>query len=198
MDLSADIKFWSGRRITRGWKLLLVIILAPVTLLDFIIGEILEFKTIYTRKADDYIIESVKAKGTSLLNELGTPMSKSLRDYDFHRIFAHYVYENSKNHQSKISNYVALYGFLRTLSLISVLTFWFIIFKICAKTEDYYTVKEFFTGIQYLGKSLLFISFVSYIFFMAFMKFYRRYSLENLMLLVIDKKIKVKKRTTME
>lgn len=197
MNLSVNNKYWTGTGITKFWKLVLYLILLPVTSLDYIIGELLKFKIVYTRKADDYIINSVKEKGKSLLNQLGTPISKTLREYDFHRIFAHYVYENSKNHQSKISNYVALYGFLRTLSLISVLTFWFLVYGICERTVEYYTFKEYWNNTNYLFKYILFIALISYVFFMAFMKFYRRYSLENLMLLVIDKDLKVPKRPNM-
>jgi len=37
---------------------------------------------------------------------------------DIHRVIMHYCYENYKNHVPKYDNYVALYGFLRSLSLL--------------------------------------------------------------------------------
>lgn len=93
MNLKPKFKFWSGSKRVRFWKFLLVLLLFPVTILDLILGELLCFKTFYTKKADNYIIEIVKTKGITLLNQLGTPITKTLREYDFHRIFSHYVYE---------------------------------------------------------------------------------------------------------
>lgn len=187
MNLKPDFVFWSGSKRVKFWKLLLIILLFPITLLDLILGEFLSFKTFYTKKADNYIIETVKAKGIILLNQLGTPITKTLRDYDFHRIFSHYVYENSKNHQSRLSNYVALYGFLRSLCLISVLFLWIILYKLYKKAFLFEKFTEYFEKCKYLLVYFILISFISYIFFMAFMKFYRRYTLESFMLIVIDK-----------
>ena len=187
LNLKPDFKFWSGRGRVKFWKIILILFLFPITILDLILGELLSFKRFYTKQADKYTIETFKTKGIVLLNQLGTPITKSLRQYDFHRIFAHYVYENSKNHQSKLSNYVALYGFLRSLCLISILFLWLILFKLYSKAYLCYNVSEYFTRVKYLLILFVLISFISYIFFMAFMKFYRRYSLETLMLIVIDK-----------
>lgn len=40
---------------------------------------------------------------------------------------AYYAVENAPNHFSKMQNYVALYGFFRTLTPIAVLLFWVIV-----------------------------------------------------------------------
>ena len=189
MNLKPDFIFWSGSKRIKFWKILLITLLFPITILDLILGELLCFKTFYTKKADNYIIETVKIKGIILLNQLGTPITKTLREYDFHRIFSHYVYENSKNHQSRLSNYVALYGFLRSLCLISVLFLWLIIYKLYKKAYLFEKFTEYFEKSKYLLVYFIVISFISYIFFMAFMKFYRRYTLESLMLIVIDKEL---------
>ena len=187
MNLKPNFKFWSGSKRIKFWKFLLIFFLFPITILDLILGELLCFKTFYTKKADNFIIETVKAKGLILLNQLGTPITKTLREYDFHRIFSHYVYENSKNHQSRLSNYVALYGFLRSLCLISVMFLWLILYKLYKKAYLVEKFSEYFEKNKYLIIYFFVISLLSYIFFMAFMKFYRRYSLESLMLIVIDK-----------
>jgi len=187
MNLNKDFKFWSGSKKIKSWKFILILILSPITLFDYILGEIFCFKIFYTKNADKYIIAAVKSKGVILLNQLGTPTTKKLREYDFHRIFSHYVYENSKNHQSKLSNYVALFGFLRALSLISALFSWLIFYKLCEKVFLCDNYIEYFTKSKYLIRYLFIISITSYVFFMAFMKFYRRYTLETLMLIVIDK-----------
>ncbi|MDX7964206.1 hypothetical protein Q2304_05365, partial [Escherichia coli] len=43
---------------------------------------------------------------------------------DLFRLAYHYVYEFSNQHQTKIQNYVALYGFCRNICLVFVITFW--------------------------------------------------------------------------
>lgn len=191
MGLKPDHAFLSGSKRVILWKLLLVIFLFPVTILDLILGEFLRFKIFYTKKMDNLMIEFIKSKASSLLNQLGCPKTKRLRNYDFHRILAHYVYENSKNHQSRISNYVALYGFLRSLCLISVLFVWLILKRLYVKIYLSESISLYFEKNKYLLIYFVVITIVSYIFFMAFMKFYRRYTLENLMLIAIDKNLEV-------
>ncbi|EHM9810639.1 hypothetical protein KF464_004029, partial [Salmonella enterica subsp. enterica serovar Derby] len=55
--------------------------------------------------------------------------SKLLKDEaglhdDLFRLAYHYVYEFSKQHQTKIQNYVALYGFCRNICLVFIISFW--------------------------------------------------------------------------
>lgn len=80
-------------------------------------------------------------------------------------------------------NYVALYGFLRNISLTSIILFWV------------YT----YTGLKNFGfnnpidiKILTIVSVlgvISFVFFVAFVKFHRRYTLEGLMLTLINEEI---------
>lgn len=129
----------------------------------------------------------VISKANRLIQQLGIDKLEDSKkydegkgnDFDFHRIITHYVYENSKHHQAKMSNYVALYGFLRTLSLIfNLLAIYFSIRIIC------------FLDFNLNNGIILFtLTGISYLSFMAFMKFYRRYTLEGLMIIVIDKDI---------
>lgn len=194
MNLKPNHKFWIGTKKIIIWKIILLILILPVSVFDYIFGEFLNFKAFYTKKADNYIIETVKFKGLILLNQLGTPITKTLREYDFHRIFSHYVYENTKNHQSRLTNYVALYGFLRALCLISVLFFWLLTYKLYKKVFLIKTIDEYFKHNKLILLVFILTSIASYIFFMAFMKFYRRYTLESLMLIVIDKELVDNKR----
>ena len=100
-------------------------------------------------------------------------------EYDFFRIFAHYTFEHTKSHQFKLINYVVLYGFLRTLTFIMVILFWYMTYLMIITKS-----------IQFDLRLLLLIGLISYSFFMAFMKFYRRYTLEGLMLIAIDEELK--------
>lgn len=182
MDFNGNFRFWSGSPKSKSWKVFLMFVVLPITFWDFVLGEKCGFKTFYTKKTDDYIIELVKKKGSILMQKIGAPSVKGLKNFDFHRIFSHYAYEYSKNHQSKLNNYVALYGFLRSLSAITILSFWLLLWHS-------YKSEMFITETSCALPILTLISLISYIFFMAFMKFYRRYSLEGLMIIAIDKEL---------
>lgn len=100
---------------------------------------------------------------------------------DFHRVVYHYEYEHQKNHAIKMDNYVALYGFLRAVTLIFNCLFIYLLFIAistidCDASIDWKVVRL-----------LSFMLLLSYLFFMGFMKFYRRFTLESFMCLVIDK-----------
>lgn len=165
-------------------RIILIILILPISILDLVLGELFKFKKFYTRQLDDLLIEMIKEKGGKLINVLfkneeGNTDGFTLRKYDFHRIFTHYTFENSKNHQFKLVNYVILYGFLRSLSFITICLFWYLGYL------------KFVIGNEFIcWYHLLITALISYTFFMAFMKFYRRYTLEGLMLIVIDKDIK--------
>ena len=72
-----------------------------------------------------------------------------------------------------MKNYVAIYGFLRTLCLISILLFWNVVWHTYSYTNAY---------IQNIGL-IVASSLLSFVLYMAFVKFYRRFSLEALMAL---------------
>lgn len=93
---------------------------------------------------------------------------------DLFRLAYHYVYEFSNQHQSKIQNYVALYGFCRNICLVFIITFWisFLTFT-CRLVEG--------NSIFYSLVSVLLSFFFAYVFYVGFVKFYRRYTLEVLM-----------------
>lgn len=161
----------------------MLIILLPTTIFDLILGDLFKFKNFYTRKLDPFLIEVIKEKGITLVNKLFKNKTdnqdvKKIRGYDFFRIFAHYTFEHSKNHQFKMVNYVSLYGFLRVLCLITTAAFWFVS-GIMIFTN--YLEPDIWT--------LISIGLINYTFFMAFMKFYRRYTLEGLMLIAINEDI---------
>lgn len=85
----------------------------------------------------------------------------------------------------KLDNYVALYGFLRAITLIAnCFTLW-----LCLK----YILPTLKIGAEvdwHLVFLLVLCVGVTYIFFMSFMKFYRRFTLESFMCLVIDSSFK--------
>jgi hypothetical protein len=180
----SDRHFWKGLHSFHCyfWRIVLIIFLAPMVILDFVLGRKFGFKKFYHKRLDNDLIRLIVLKMNDLVDKLGINEKNGFNtgagnNQDFYRIVHHYVYENSKNHQSKLNNYVALYGFLRTLTLLLTILFWYIVFHIGLYSD--FNLASIIL--------LIVLSLVIYVFFMGFMKFYRRYTLEGLMILAISK-----------
>lgn len=161
------------------------------------LGRLLGFKVLYQKPLDEFLQKAIHYKVNALVQKLGLSHEGSrntinLEKHDYHRIVTHYTFENSKQHQFRMVNYVALYGFLRNLSLTFVLLSWY--FGIQLIIETY--IQNEFSYIKVIV--MLSLMFISYISFMAFMKFYRRYTLEGLMLLIVDESIGKKESAKVE
>lgn len=164
--------------------IILTLFILPIVVSDLLLGKVLKFEKFYSRPLDPNLIALVKLKTNRMLEKLigikkaeAKPPSNNCEDYsDFFRIIQHYTFERSSHHQSKFTNYVALYGFLRTATLISVISIWYILYL--AFTNGGFSWNIAFA----LGILLI----VGYTFFMGYMKFYRRYTLEGLMVLVVN------------
>ncbi len=179
----------SSRRKKNFGRFILVLIILPLFLIEYIVGIKFNFKNFYSKGLDPYLMDSIKEKTIFLLNSIKNDPDSSvaeskLKTIDFNRIVHHYAFENSKEHQFRMVNYVALYGFLRNLVLTFVFAFWFY-FVISLKTIDL----DLRINWKMIGWNCL-IMVISFISFMAYMKFYRRYTLEGLMLIVVDKELK--------
>ena len=131
------------------------------------------------RPLDEYLIEAIRKKQFYLAHKLQIS-HPDVNDTkcDYHRIIQHYVYLNIPNSQKKIDNYVALYGFLRCMSLIFSMTF--------ASVALYgiSTIKLDAAIDWHLCMLLCILYFMAYLTFLGFMKFYRRFALENYMTLL--------------
>lgn len=183
--LKRDSELYWKKNTKTGYlsRVALPIMIFPISFYDLVFGEVLNFKKLYTKSLDALLIKKVNFKAKNLNDHLFNNIGDSdeTEDHDFFRIISHYTYENSKNHQARLSNYVALYGFLRTLTLISVVAFWFCLYHILRYNNCHIT-----------WITLAIVGLLSYLFFMAFMKFYRRYTLEGLMLIAIDEDLEEK------
>lgn len=177
-----------SRRQKNTGRFVLILFILPLFLTEYIFGIKLNFKNFYSKGLDDYLMDSIKEKTIILLNSIkndtSNPITESkLKDIDFNRIVHHYAFENSKEHQFRMVNYVALYGFLRNLVLTFIFAFWYY-FVISLKTIDF----SLFVNWKMIGFNFL-LMILSFIAFMAYMKFYRRYTLEGLMLIVVNKEV---------
>lgn len=155
-------------------RLLVFFIILPVSLMDLFIGKFLGLRELYAKALDEMLANLIKSKIYSLIKSKGNlnPESHgSASNTDFFHYAYHYAVEHAPNHLPKMQNYVALYGFLRTLTLLSVILFWAIAWHVISQTTS--------TTLAIL--MLISMSTLCYLLFMAFVKFYRRFSLEALM-----------------
>lgn len=175
-----------GKGLSRLWKIVVALILLPIVLSSLIFGRLLRFRFYVLKPLDDELCKAIKEKTKGLMDMLS--INYEDERYDYHRIIMHYCYENYNNHISKYNNYVALYGFLRAITLLCDWFFWYCCYS-GIKTID---LKLSWRCIDI--KAILFILFIlviTYIFYLGFVKFYRRFTLENYMSIVQDSKIKV-------
>lgn len=170
-----DIK--KKRGIRKFMRTLVAVLLTPIVVLDWLLGAKAGLRDLYAKELDPFLIATLKRKLEKLMVEHADIKEPSdygkATDHDFFRYAYHYAVENAPNHLSKMQNYVALYGFLRTLTLLAVVVFWGLI---------WHAVRNTFPALQ-ITMLLVLSIFVAYVLFMAFVKFYRRFSLEALMAL---------------
>jgi hypothetical protein len=157
----------------------------PISFFDLVIGHWCKFRELYAKPLDELLRDIIRNKLSALLTQhaglKNLPQNTPPSNSDFFRYAYHYAVENAPNHLPKMQNYVALYGFLRTLTLISVIFFWSIFWYLCTGKLSLCIAFEW----------LIFSSLLSYVLYMSFVKFYRRFSLEALMALATTFKLEV-------
>jgi len=153
-------------------RTLILIILAPITFLDFIFSLLKLRELLYARPLNPILSQTINKKLVSFAKKHSGLEPKVLKDkkIDLFPFAYHFAVENAKAHLPKMQNYVALYGFTRTINVVVVILFW-IIFGFALQNNSL---------LQYSGLIIWMLGF-SYLFFLNFMKFYRRFSLEVLM-----------------
>lgn len=167
-------------------RLIIRIIIFHVYIVDKFISYFFGFIGLIDKPLDKSMKRTVVQKINKLFDKLN--LDKDIRinnktnvTVDFNRIVMHYVFEYSQKHQSKLNNYVALYGFHRSMSLIFNISAWFFFIFIFTNLN--------IENIQFYLIAYVSCIAISYLFFISFMKFYRRFTLESFMVLVIDKGI---------
>ncbi len=120
---------WGDRRkfnyILAFWRVIIILVLLPLSVLMIpIIGT--PISKYITRPFDPFIISALKEKRKQLNTLFGIVTPKD-KDSDYHHVVMDYVYLNVPNCQRKADNYVAIYGFLRAITLIACLFFNYLI-----------------------------------------------------------------------
>lgn len=168
-------------------RVLVGILLLPISVTEVFFKCTLNYRATYTKPLDNFLIASIKVKMDSLIRDKSGltdyPPNTHSRTSDFFRFAYHYALENSPNHLPKIQNYVALFGFLRTMTLIAVLVFWSFVWHIFQSSMN----------ACYIFTILVMLSLLNFTFYMAFVKFWRRFTLEVLMSIATSYEVTEKK-----
>ena len=153
-------------------------ILFPVALGDFIVRKCFRLHDTYARPFEDSLLKIVEDNNSKIINEFYKDNSINTESDTF-RLIYHYAIEHSSNHVSKMQNYVALYGFTRTLTFIGCILFWewigldiykFSELGIRLLFRNFFALKNIFV--------LFFIFFFTFFLYWDFNKFYRKFSME--------------------
>lgn len=160
-------------------RFLVAVILFPITLLDYLLGNLASMRNLYAKSLDPLLAALLKDKVLQLVRQKGeveNPIEHgTAKDHDYFRYAYHYAVENAKGHFPKMQNYVALFGFLRTVALLSVILFWVIFWHVFVHPMPSLITIELLFG----------AGFISFLFYLGFVKFYRRFSLEALMAVAV-------------
>lgn len=145
-------------------RLLLLIILAPLVLIDVFLGHFIGMKLFLTRSYSDDLVKLIIKKAEIVYeNEFFLPEDHVDESYlvnDSYLPLYHYVILNSERHFSRTQNYVALYGVLRNTSFVSLILCWLMIFNF----NDFLNDKWFLIPLT---------AFLSFLCFLGYVKFYR-------------------------
>ena len=157
-------------------RLFMCIYILPATITDLLFRKLLKTKSILGKPMDIYSIALIEDKIHEFIAEkyniekLKELEVESQAPIDFFRFIYHYTCESTKNHFGKMQNYVALYGFTRTICFTSITLFWVLLIQIAF--WGYQTNMCYF---------LIAIFVLSCVMYLDFNKFYRKFSLEVLM-----------------
>jgi len=160
-------------------RIIVSLVLLPI-LIPTLLVKVLGGDDFFVKNLDPYLKDIILRKRNALSQKLNLPDSSHYDKVDYHRVIYHYEYEHSASHRTKMDNYVALYDFLRSITLIFTGIFMYVL-----------GVGIF--GDSAIGKyfwiDLSALMVLSYLSFMSFFKFYRRFTLEAFMCLVSDKEL---------
>ena len=161
----------------RAVRVVVAVLLAPLSLLE-LVTHWLGFRPLYAKPLDKFLIACIGTQvnifGRVRYAHIKAPASSPGEEQDFFRIVYHFAVESAPAHVPKMQNYVALYGFARTITLEAVVFFWLSLFFL---VSGWYSLPVFLAT----GGT---VTLASLFFYFDFNKFYRKFSLEAFMALL--------------
>jgi len=166
-------------------RLLLGAFLAPISLSSISIGKMLDLnRSVYTKKLGEPYVSLIKTKIIDRFRLLDPTLTIDFTNHDYNKLLIHHSYDVNASHQSKLMNYVALYGFLRvTCFILNILTLYMLLY-ICWHFPEEFTI-ELHKSLSAEFVIFLVSGFMTYVCYLGYLKFYRRYSQENLMIMLL-------------
>ena len=217
------------------WHAIICLLLLPLFVCHFLVEKMLGVSRFLSKGLDDEMRSCLIKR----INELAKKVQhKEISEndastLDIHRIVMHYVYEHCQQHIAKYDNYVALYGFLRSITLIFNLSLLYVVYRFfryiyhgdiismgtfivillyCfilyvyasywGKLKEENTILSIIAGIVLILfvsimmsvkedveeiSQMILLMLATYISYLGYTKFYRRFTLENLMSLLVCK-----------
>lgn len=159
------------------WTLrsIVALMLLPISTLDFLLGKLLGMRRLYAKPLDGLLIGLLRTKIAALVRDkcgIEFPaVTAKPSESDYFRFVYHFAVENCPYHLPKMQNYVALYGYLRTIALLAVAFFWILMWHLRS-----HPMRASIAALAIAGAVAL-----CFILYLGFVKFYRRFSLEALM-----------------
>lgn len=171
-------KDFFASRFNNSIDYLCVFLSLPIGIFDYLLGRKMGLDKSYykTFKSAEYQLAQNTVE--EILKRIGfDKFDLKNCDFNWHKYIYHYLYEHGVNHSSKIQNYVALYGFSRTTSMVFVILFW-------VSAVAYWFNLTTYSLTAYIFH-LSFFALLAYSFFLGFTKFYRRYTDEIFMAAIV-------------
>lgn len=110
----------SKGRLGMIWHIAVCIVIFPIVIAHCLFERVLGLHRFITKALNKPLQDELKTAEKKVLKELGI-QDETINHEEFnnaHLVVMHYVYEHCLQHQVKFDNYVALYGFLRSISLV--------------------------------------------------------------------------------
>jgi hypothetical protein len=172
-----DNKFFMNFDGRKRLNWLTIIVIIPVFLLDVFFSYLLKMDEFYYKKYAEDELAIAKSSITQTLKKIHpsfeTHINLDSTQFNWFKYVYHYIYENDTRHSTKIQNYVALYGFSRTIAMSFLVLFWINLLGWAFVWVQY--------DVETLAIHAAIFSTLAYIFFISFAKFFRRYTDEVLM-----------------
>lgn len=154
---------------SRTLRFLIWVMMLPISFYVYLFGKLIGLQKNYVHPFDPLILAAVrkticltiKKCGIEDPDKLGTPSH-----HELDKLALHYVLEHAPVHAAALKNYVVLYGFLRSICLLSLAIFWGIFAHILFDCSITLTVKLW---------SVFLASLFCLTCFLNYYKFFRRY-----------------------
>lgn len=174
--MEKDIK-WYTFFFTFLIKILIFIFMIPCSWIELIFGKLLGLNRNYFKPFDKMLCDAASSAFANLCIRVKLDIAileeNHPSHYDIEKLSLHYALETAPAHIYSLRNYVAIYGFLRSMTFVCLVATWIVSYHLFIIVSwKYALLFQFGSGV---------IVFISY---GAFLKFYIRYHSETIMAII--------------